>query len=190
MTLGQKLKEIRKRFGLSQEKLAEVMNVSRQTITKWENDGGLPEITNLQELSKVFNLTVDYLLNNDNSLPALSMKEELDKEKYEMNEKGYLKVLNDYYPEPWEIYSLLKSKNHSKLAWIVSDWVIGAGPMETLDALDDMTPYFLIKKDGIKLLVNIYDYILDVIELPENTNNKKFTHGKNKFKTFNKIENR
>lgn len=36
MTLGQKLKEIRKKFGLSQELLAEIMNVSRQAITKWE----------------------------------------------------------------------------------------------------------------------------------------------------------
>lgn len=35
MTLGEKLKEIRKRFGLSQEQLAEIMNVSRQAITKW-----------------------------------------------------------------------------------------------------------------------------------------------------------
>ena len=40
MTFGQKLKEIRKRFGLSQEQLAEIMNVSRQAITKWENDSG------------------------------------------------------------------------------------------------------------------------------------------------------
>lgn len=39
MTLGQKLREIRKRFALSQEQLAEIMNVSRQAITKWENDG-------------------------------------------------------------------------------------------------------------------------------------------------------
>ena len=77
MTLGQKLKEIRKRFSLSQEQLAEIMNVSRQAITKWENDGGLPEVSNLQELSKVFGITVDYLLNDENGLPALSMKKEL-----------------------------------------------------------------------------------------------------------------
>lgn len=74
MTLGQKLKEIRKRFGLSQEQLAEIMNVSRQAITKWENDGGLPDINNLQELSKIFGITVDYLLNDKNVLPTLSMK--------------------------------------------------------------------------------------------------------------------
>lgn len=187
MTLGQKLKEIRKRFGLSQEQLAEIMNVSRQAITKWENDTGMPDTSNLQELSKVFGITIDYLLNNDNSLPALSMKKELDKEKYEMNQKGYKQVLKDYYAEPWEIYELLRSKNNSKLAGIVSDWIVGAGAMETLDALDDMTPYYLIKKDGLKLLVNIHNFILEVIELPENTNDKKFVYGKNKFKVFKKF---
>lgn len=40
------------------------MNVSRQAITKWENDGVLPDVSNLQELSKVFGITVDYLLND------------------------------------------------------------------------------------------------------------------------------
>ena len=188
MTLGQKLKEIRKRFGLSQESLAEIMNVSRQAITKWESDEGLPDVSNLQELSKVFNLTVDYLLDDDNSLPSLSMKKELDKDKYEMNWNGCVKVIKENYAEPWEIYSLRRSKKHGKLAWFVSDWIVGAGAMETLDALDDMSPYFLIKKDGLKLLVNVHDYILEVIELPEKTNDKKFTYGKNSFKLFNKIK--
>ena len=188
MTLGQKLKEIRKKFGLSQESLAAIMNVSRQAITKWESDEGIPDVSNLQELSKVFNLTVDYLLNNDNSLPALSMKKELDKEKYEMNEKGYKQILKDYYAKPWEIYELLRSENKGKLARIVSNWIIGAGAMETIDALNDRTPYYLIKKDGLKLLVNIHDYILEVIELPENTNDKKFIYGKNIFKQFKKID--
>ena len=186
MTLGQKLKEIRKKFGLSQESLAEIMNVSRQAITKWESDEGLPDVSNLQELSKVFNLTVDYLLDNDNSLPSLSMKKELDKDKYEMNEKGYKQILKDYYAEPWEVYELLRSGNKGKLASIVSDWIIGAGAMETVDTLNDTTPYYLIKKDGLKLLVNIHDYTLEVIELPENTNVKNFVYGKNKYKQFKK----
>ena len=113
--VAQKLKEIRKKFGLSQEQLAEIMNVSRQAITKWENDVGLPDTNNLQELSKVFGITIDYLLNNDNSLPALSMKKELDKEKYEMNQKGYITILKYYYSEPWEVYELLRSKKKNNL---------------------------------------------------------------------------
>ena len=188
MTLGQKLKEIRKRFGLSQESLAEIMNVSRQAITKWESDEGLPDVVNLQELSKVFGVTVDYLLDNNRELPALSMKKELDKDKYKMNNKGYNEILKEYYNDNCEIYELLRSKKHSKLTWIISDWILGAGPMETLDALDDTTPYYLVKKDGLKLLANIHDYILEVIELPENTNDKKFIYGKNKFKRYRKIE--
>ena len=166
MTLGQKLKEIRKRFGLSQESLAEIMNVSRQAITKWESDEGLPDVSNLQELSKVFNLTVDYLLDNDNSLPALSMKKELDKNKYEMNGKGYKQILKDYYTEPWEIYELLRSENKGKLARVVSDWIIGAGAMETVDALNDTTPYYLIKKDGLKLLESFSIYIFSYLFYP------------------------
>ena len=188
MTLGQKLKEIRKRFGLSQESLAEIMNVSRQAITKWESDEGLPDVSNLQELSKVFNLTVDYLLDNDNSLPALSMKKELDNDKYEMNWNGYIQIMKDNYIEPWEVYSLLRRKKHSKLAWIVSDFIIGSCAMETVDALDDITPYFLVKKDGLKLLVNIHDYVLEVIELPLNINDKKFVYGNNSFRLLNKID--
>ena len=56
MTLGEKIKNIRKRFGLSQEKLAEILNVSRQAITKWESDGGFPDTANLVEISKIHSL--------------------------------------------------------------------------------------------------------------------------------------
>ena len=105
-----------------------------------------------------------------------------------MNGKAYKQILKDYYTEPCVIYELLRSENKGKLASIVSDWIIGAGAMETVDALNDITPYYLIKKDGLKLLVNIHDYILEVIELPENTNDKKFVYGKNKFKQFKKLE--
>lgn len=115
MTLGEKLKEIRKRFGLSQGQLAGIMNVSRQAITKWESDGGIPDISNLQELSKVFGITVDYLLNDDNNLPALSMTIKLDKDKYNGVLSSYSKILKDYFPEPSEVYSLVRDKKMSKL---------------------------------------------------------------------------
>lgn len=114
----------------------------------------------------------------------------MDKDKYEVSSKGskgYLKIIKDNYGEPWEVYMLRRSKKHSKLAWIVSDFIVGAGPMETLDQLDDMSPYFLVKKDGLKLLVNIRDYILKVVELPENINDKRFVYEKNIFKQFKKV---
>lgn len=119
MTLGQKLKEIRKKFGLSQEQLAEIMNVSRQAITKWENDRGTPDVSNLQELSKIFGITVDYLLNNENQLPALSMRKVLDRDKYKNKISSYSMILKEYYAEPYEVYNLVRRKKMTKLEWIL-----------------------------------------------------------------------
>ena len=46
MSLGEKIKELRNKFSLSQEQLAEKLNVSRQAITKWEGNSGLPDTEN------------------------------------------------------------------------------------------------------------------------------------------------
>ena len=188
MTLREKLKEIRKRFGLSQEQLAEIMNVSRQAITKWETDGGIPDVTNLQELSKVFGITVDYLLNDDNQLPALSMTKELDKDKYDGKISSYSEILKEYYPAPWEVYSLIRDKKMSKLE-ATFDFIIGAGTVGLADALNDLSPFYLVIKDNLKLLVNIKEWTLRVYELPSDTNIKKFVYGKNKFTMCNKVIN-
>ncbi len=66
MQLGEKIKQLRKEKGYSQEKLAELLGVSRQAVTKWENDTGIPDIENLIALSKVFELSVDELLSLKN----------------------------------------------------------------------------------------------------------------------------
>lgn len=189
MTLGQKLKEIRKRFGLSQEQLAEIMNVSRQAITKWENEGGLPDISNLQELSKVFGITVDYLLNDENQLPALSMRKELDKGKYKNKLTMYDTVLKKYYPEPYEIYTLTRTKKLNLIELLIDTFITPEiGPVSTADELGNLSPYYLVKKDNLKLLVNIKNYIMEVIELPSNTNGKKFVYGQNKFRNCGKLK--
>lgn len=185
MTLGQKLKDIRKRFGLSQEQLAEIMNVSRQAITKWESDNGLPDVSNLQELSKVFGITVDYLLDNNNQLPALSMKKELDKEKYKNKLAVFYEVLSEYYPEPWEVYNLRREKKMNFLEKLI-DFFVDIMPITLADITNDTSVYYLVKKDNLKMLVNIKNYTLEVIELPLNTDDKKFIYGKNKFTNIGK----
>lgn len=188
MTLGQKLKEIRNKFGLSQEQLAEIINVSRQAITKWENNGGLPDVSNLQELSKVFGVTVDYLLNDNNNLPALSMKIKLDKDKYKSKITMYSEVLKEYYPEPYEIYVLSRTKKLNFIELILDTFIAPEiGPVSTADALGNLSPYYLVKKDNLKLLVNIKNYTLEVIELPSNTNDKKFIYEKNAFRNSGKL---
>lgn len=68
MTTGQKIAEYRKRMGLSQEKLGEQLGVSRQAISKWEADAALPEVEKLAALSKLFGVTVGWLLGLEESV--------------------------------------------------------------------------------------------------------------------------
>lgn len=186
MTLGQKLKEIRKKFGLSQEQLAEIINVSRQAITKWETDAGLPDTENLKELSRIFEISINYLLDNNNELPLLVMKKKLDKDNYKNKISSYEEVLKEYYPAPWKIYILTREKKMSKLEGIF-DFIIGAGTIDVADALNDMSPYYLAIKDNIKLLVNIKDWVLEVKELNPDINEKKFIVDKNIFRKHNEL---
>ena len=75
MTLGKKLQQLRKAKGLSQEQLAEQINVSRQAISKWELEEAVPDTSKVILLSKLFQVSTDYLLKDDldndiNPLPA------------------------------------------------------------------------------------------------------------------------
>lgn len=65
ISLGEKIRDYRKKAGLSQEQLAEKLNVSRQTITKWETNKGVPDISNLIAISDEFGVTLDELIKED-----------------------------------------------------------------------------------------------------------------------------
>ena len=68
MTLGERIRDERKKRGLSQEELADILNVSRQAITKWETDRGIPDIANLIRISEDFEISLDELIKGDNSV--------------------------------------------------------------------------------------------------------------------------
>lgn len=65
MTLGEKIQELRKQKGMSQNELAEKLNVSPQAVSKWENSVSMPDISLLPELSKIFDVSIDHLFSNE-----------------------------------------------------------------------------------------------------------------------------
>lgn len=65
MKLSDKLVGLRKSAGMSQEELAEKLNVSRQAISRWEMGTAMPDAVNILQLSKLFHVTTDYLLNEE-----------------------------------------------------------------------------------------------------------------------------
>ncbi|MEM1485363.1 helix-turn-helix transcriptional regulator [Oscillospiraceae bacterium PP1C4] len=86
MTFGEKLQLIRKLKGMSQEQLAAQITVSRQAISKWELNTSLPDTENILQISKLFGVSTDYLLNDeiesDMDIPAVRAKESTMKSEY------------------------------------------------------------------------------------------------------------
>jgi len=65
MTFGQKLSSMRKENNFTQEQLADILGVSRQSVSKWESDTAYPETDKLISLSRLFDCSVDYLLKDE-----------------------------------------------------------------------------------------------------------------------------
>lgn len=76
MKFEEKLIALRKSRELTQEQLAEKLNVSRQSVSKWETGQAIPEVETLVELSRVFDVTVDYLV-KPSQIDELSIKTEV-----------------------------------------------------------------------------------------------------------------
>lgn len=79
MKLSEKILHLRKQHGLSQEDLAEKLNVSRQAVSRWEVGSVQPDASNVLQLSQLFGVTADYLLNDnyesDHDVPAVKNTE-------------------------------------------------------------------------------------------------------------------
>ncbi len=63
--IGKLIAECRREKGLTQKQLADELNLSNKTISKWESGSGSPDISNLSEVAKVLGITVDELLNGE-----------------------------------------------------------------------------------------------------------------------------
>ena len=94
MTMGQRIGEQRKKLGISQEALGEKLDVSRQAVSKWESDGAVPDVDKLITMSKLFGVSVGWLLGvEEESAPERS--EELTEKQLRMIEE----IVKRYQPE-------------------------------------------------------------------------------------------
>jgi len=80
MTLSEKLYDMRRKQGLSQERLAEKLNCSRQVISKWENGTTTPDAEMLQKYSEFFGVSIDFLVKDDVTQPPIIYSNEKSRE--------------------------------------------------------------------------------------------------------------
>ena len=93
MTLGQKLKALLKDNHMTQEDLAERLEVSRQAVGKWVNDKGIPEVGKLVQISNLFGVSLDYLLKEDYEEKNVSEEKVVSNSGYYVSQEmldGYL----------------------------------------------------------------------------------------------------
>lgn len=90
MNIGFKIRELRKERGITQERLAEYLNISSQAVSKWENGTALPDITFVPKLSSIFSVSTDELFSTKPEITDKKIAE------YKKNAAKYSKVY-DYY---------------------------------------------------------------------------------------------
>lgn len=98
MNFGIKLQQLRKEKGLSQEALAEKLNVSRQAVSKWETGDGYPEMDKIILISDLFQVSIDYLMrdNQEHHVEDATQKYFMNKQRIEdyMKFKKQFGILN------------------------------------------------------------------------------------------------
>ncbi|MBR2700651.1 MAG: helix-turn-helix domain-containing protein [Erysipelotrichaceae bacterium] len=184
MTFGEKLKNARKEAGLSQEKLAEKLSVSRSAVAKWEADNGMPDVNNLKAMAVLLNTSIDYLLDEDEKITFNETIEPIELESFEKTGKcrdkkdaaAYWK-----YKDADAIYPLIRSKKLSTKEFLL-DLVTSWGVSQLADYANNMDGYYLVEKGSKQFLVRVSKDFISSSELANRVDPKKFVIGNNVFK--------
>ena len=113
--LSEKLYKLRKNSGLSQEQLAEQLNVSRQAISKWEQGTAVPESEKLISISNYFGVTVDYLLKDDTE-DTMNTTDEVVEEKPKMMVGIVICIAGIVSMVIWGLLSIFRPETSNQLS--------------------------------------------------------------------------
>ena len=160
MTLGQRIQELRKQAGLSQEALGEALGVSRQAVSKWEGDNGIPELDTLIAMSRLFGVTVGQLLGVES--PEDPANEEVKDVPAGFTEEQVEQILRRYVEESRQHE---RGNRSSLLARIVAVCCVAAVGIVALVSTRQIR--------DVKQNVNtLWSNVIDVEELVSNVRNQ------------------
>ncbi len=167
MTLGEKIREARKNAGLTQEQMAEKLMISRPAITKWELDKGIPDVENLKAISKLLDVSLDYLLGDGEDIELNVTKEPIDLTAYGngFKKKRKDKLMREKYPQA-EIMTLIPKKVLSKgerfIDELVTFFTDACGVADILHSLKLVgCEYYLVICEDKQYLVIVSDEFIE-----------------------------
>ena len=197
MTLADKLKEARKNAGLTQVELADKLCVSRQAITKWESGKGIPDVDNLKMISKVLNVSIDFLLDDEEVIDKTVIKEQINLADYAKEGKLRSKkdaVVYAKYPNADIIPLLAKKKSTmgQKVFGELLGWLTDApfGTDEVFNQIADArSSYYLVNVDDRQVFVTVTEDFIESRVMAKNVIEDKFEIGDYKYqKAAYKVE--
>lgn len=181
MTLGEKLKNLRKNAGLSQEQLAEKLCVSRAAVAKWETDKGLPDIMNLKAMAKLLDTSIDYLVDDGMELDFRMTKEPVNQETLEIT--GRCRVWQDAavmrrFPEAARINQLSLIHKLNKIEWWADFLTCGLYTMIWgISHWKTWTGYYLAEQGSRQFFVSVDEEFITTTALPNKITKNKFYIG-------------
>lgn len=199
MTLGEKIKNARKNAGLTQEQMAEKLMVSRQAITKWESDKGIPDVGNLKSIATLLNVSVDYLLDDGVSVEMNVLKEAIDLATYGKGSKKSIKnrILKEKFPDA-EIFNLLAKKKMDKAEKMADTFIWLATPfVNVIDIMNSFklvgTEYYLVNQGEKQFFVSVSNEFMESRQMSEKVEIgkvKKFSIGELIFTIGTQVKNK
>lgn len=181
MTLGEKIKVTRIGFGLTQEQMAEKLSVTRQAITKWETDKGVPDIENLRNIAQLLNVSVDYLIDEEKVIDKIILREKIDLSEIKKGRKKVKKdkIIQNKFPSA-QIHTLLAEQKLNKREKIVDNVFGWLTPMpfmlpQFMKGVNNLDKeFYLVKQNDKQFLVVITDEFIESRQLCEIVKEKKF----------------
>lgn len=116
MTFGEKLQQLRRRQGWSQEELAAQIPISRQAVSKWESGAAMPDTENVVAISRLFGVSTDYLLHDDyagdQDIPAVKDREAALKKRHKRDMVMMVLIGVQALSLFWQLAGSLIYQNH------------------------------------------------------------------------------
>ncbi|EPI41501.1 helix-turn-helix transcriptional regulator [Gardnerella vaginalis] len=210
ISLGEKIKKARLEAGLTQEELSELLMVSRAAVAKWETNRGLPDIENLKFIASALSVSVDYLLDENNSVDFSITKKPINLNKYGFDgrlssfKKLKIKeqiVLDEYPDSEINMLTVVKTYNSSSekmvdnfVGWFST--LLGGLPLfgtydfsKAVSTLGADQYYLVDKKDKQYFVLITDEYIISRI-MGVAFNSKKFRIGDKEFMKVGKLRNK
>lgn len=148
MILGEKISGLRKQNGWSQEELAEMLDVSRQSVSKWEGSQSVPDLDRILQLSNIFSVTTDYLLKDDVEIAEFT------------SENSHVDRLRVVSMQEAHVYMELRREAAPKIALGVLMCIISPICMILLGALSETHPNII--QENVAGLIGISVLLLMV----------------------------